>query len=413
MPPTRPSPSRPRRALPFSATDLQGLADLSIDGVLGIVDLVEAMHLTVGRRPGPFGRSPSGRTRGITGFVYGAVRGTTRVVRGTLRPVLGALARVAPAAPSTPQREALLAALNGVWGDHLAATANPLAIPMSLRQAGRALDVEAAGAKSRVLVLVHGLCMNDLHWRRRGHDHGAALARELDMSAVYLHYNSGRHVSENGRAFAALLEELVAQWPVRVDELFIVGHSMGGLVTRSACHYGREAGHRWVGALRSLAFLGTPHHGAPLERGGRHVDALFGVSPYLAPFARLGKVRSAGITDLRFGNLVDEHWSGPQGDDLRHAQRHDDRMPIALPSGVKAYAIAACTSRRADGAAARVVGDGLVPVASAFGEHADPALDFALPASQRRVFAGASHWALLSRQDVYEQLRGWLARGRG
>jgi hypothetical protein len=408
MPPTRPSPSRPRRALPFSASDLQGLADLSIDGVLGIVDLVEAMHLTIGQRPGPFGRPPPGRTRGITGFVYGAVRGTTRVVRGTLRPVLRAIARVAPAAPSTPQREALLAALNGVWGDHLAATANPLAIPMSLRQAGWPLDVEAADPKSRVLVLVHGLCMNDLQWHRRGHDHGAALARELGMSAVYLHYNSGRHVSENGRAFAALLEALVARWPMRVDELVIVGHSMGGLVARSACHYGREAGHRWIDALRSLAFLGTPHHGAPLERGGRHVDALFGVSPYLAPFSRLGKVRSAGITDLRYGNLVDEDWSGPGGDDRRHDQRHDDRRPIALPAGVQAYAIAACTSRRADGSAARVVGDGLVPVASALGEHADPALDLALPESHRRVFMGANHWGLLSRRDVYDQLRGWV-----
>ncbi len=403
----------PRRTLPFSATDLQGLAALSIDGMLGVVDLVEAMHLTIGRRPGMFARSPSGRTRGITGFVYGAVRGTTKLVRGTLSPVLGALARVTPAAASTPQREALLAALNGVWGDHLAATHNPLAIPMSLRQAGQPLDIATVGAKSRVLVLVHGLCMNDLQWRRRGHDHGAALARELDMSVVYLHYNSGRHVSENGRAFAGMLEELLAQWPVHVDELVIVGHSMGGLVARSACHYAREAGHRWLNALRSLVFLGTPHHGAPLERGGRHVDALFGVSPYLAPFARLGKARSAGITDLRFGNLVDEDWSGPLGDDRRHDQRLDERRPIALPPGAQAYAIAGCTSRRVDGVGARVVGDGLVPVASALGEHADRALDLGLPESNRRVFVGANHWTLLSRRDVYEQLRAWLSAGRG
>jgi pimeloyl-ACP methyl ester carboxylesterase len=260
-------------------------------------------------------------------------------------------------------------------------------------------------ASRRIVVLVHGLCMNDLQWSRRNHDHGALLGRELGASTLYLHYNSGLHVSENGRQFAALLEETLAGWPVPVEELVIVAHSMGGLVARSACHYGREAGHRWVASLGKLVFLGTPHHGAPLERGGRRIDALFGVSPYIAPFARVGKVRSAGITDLRFGNVVDEDWSGRD----RHDQRADDRRPVPLPAGVACYAIAACTAARAEGVRARALGDGLVPVASALGEHSDPVRDLALPPSRRRVFSGASHWDLLSRADVYTQLRTWIA----
>jgi hypothetical protein len=390
--------------LPLTAADLQGLAHLGIDGVLGVIDLVEAMHHTIGQRPGVLGAAPAGRTRGITGFVYGAVRGTTRLVRGALSPALGALARVTPPAPLSPPREAVIAALNGVWGDHLAATANSLAIPMSLRQAGRPVASPLPDASRRIVVLVHGLCMNDLQWSRRNHDHGALLGRELGASTLYLHYNSGLHVSENGRAFAALLEETLASWPVPVEEVAIVAHSMGGLVARSACHYGREAGHRWVASLGKLVFLGTPHHGAPLERGGRRIDALFGVSPYIAPFARVGKVRSAGITDLRFGNVVDEDWSGRD----RHDQRHDDRRPVPLPAGVACYAIAACASERAKGVRARVLGDGLVPVASALGEHEDPARHLAFPASRRKVFAATTHWDLLSRRDVYEQVQAWL-----
>jgi pimeloyl-ACP methyl ester carboxylesterase len=388
----------------ITGADLRGLARLGIDGVIGIVDLVEAMHHTIGRRPGVFGVAPAGRTRGITGLVYGTVRGTTRLVRGTLDPVLGALARTTRSAPSSPQREAVIAALNGVWGDHLAATGNPLAIDMSLRRAGRPIAPVPAEATGRLVVLVHGLCMNDVQWARQGHDHGAALSRDLGVSVVYLHYNSGRHVSENGRQFAALLEELVTTWPVPVEDLAIVGHSMGGLVARSACHYGSEAGDRWVDSLRKLVFLGTPHHGAPLERGGRVVDSLFGVSPYIAPFARLGKVRSAGITDLRFGNLLDEDWSGRN----RHDQRHDDRRPTPLPDGVQCHAIAGCAAERAQSVPARLMGDGLVPLDSALGEHADRARSLAFPAAHRRAFTSANHWDLLSRHDVYEQLRDWI-----
>lgn len=391
----------PRSELPLNASDLRGLASLGVDGVLGIVDLVEAMHHTIGRRPWVFGTAPLGRTRGITGLVYRTVRGTTRLVGGTLDPVLGALGRALPAQASSPQREAVVAALNGVWGDHLAASGNPLAITMSMSSR----PTEQTRVGGRLVVLVHGLCMNPLQWLRQGHDHGAALARDLGVDTIYLHYNSGQHVSENGRQFAALLEETLAAWPVPVEELAIVAHSMGGLVARSACHYGRAAGHRWAGALRTLVCLGTPHHGAPLERGGRVVDALFGVSPYVAPFARLGKVRSAGITDLRFGNVLDEDWQGRD----RHDQRHDDRTPLLLPAGVACFAMAGCATSKADGAQARAIGDGLVPVASALGEHPDPSRSLAFGPSRSRVFTAATHWDLLSRADVYAQLRAWVA----
>ena len=133
-------------------------------------------------------------------------------------------------------------------------------------------------------------------------------ARDLGFTPVYLHYNSGLHVSTNGRALAQQLERLVAQWPRPLERLVLLGHSMGGLLARSALYYGTQAGHRWPARLDDLVFLGTPHHGAPLERAGHWVDLVLGATPYAAPFARLGQVRSAGITDLRHGNLMDGDW---------------------------------------------------------------------------------------------------------
>jgi alpha-beta hydrolase superfamily lysophospholipase len=398
-PSSRPAP--PRAAAPITLSDLRGLSRLGIDAAMGVTDIVESMHHTISSRPGIVGAPPGGRTSGITGMVYRTVRGTMRLVGGGLDSLLSAVN--APQGASTPEREAFLAALNGIWGDHLVETGNGLAIPMSLRIGGRPYQEGLTTPTGRLLVLAHGLAMNDLQWTRRGHDHGQALARDLGFTPVYLHYNSGRHVSQNGRDFAAQLDALVADWPVPVEELVILAHSMGGLVARSACHVGADR--PWRAALSRLVFLGTPHHGAPLERGGRLVDSLLGVSPYAAPFARIGKARSAGIIDLRFGNLQDADWQHRE----RHAQKHDDRVPTPLPDGVPAFLVAATTAQRAGGVHGHLIGDGLVPLASALGEHAAPALALHVPPARRLVVTRANHWDLLSRADVYEAIRGWLS----
>jgi pimeloyl-ACP methyl ester carboxylesterase len=445
-----------------AASDLRGLARLGIDGVLGITDLVEAMHHTIASRTAIAGAAPVGRTRGITGFVYRAVRGTTRLVGHAGDALFGVMPshKAASNALRHPTREALLAALNGVWGDHLADSGNPLAISMTLRRgppdrapgataiapatiatataitaSATANDAsDAAPVSGRVLVLVHGLCMNDLQWQRHGHDHGTALAQALGCTPLYLHYNSGRHISSNGRDFADLLERTLAHWPVPVRELSIVGHSMGGLVARSACHHAQQRGLAWLPHLKNLAFLGTPHHGAPLERGGHLLDTMFGLSPYVAPFTRLTGSRSAGITDLRHGNLQDADWqgdvtgeqgstNGPHGD-TTNAQtrtesaqgratprrRRDEGRPTPLPPGVHVGVVAATLARDPCSRRGRMLGDGLVPLASALGGHSDPALALALPASQQLVVPEASHWDLLDRPEVAAQLVRWLQR---
>jgi len=246
--------------------------------------------------------------------------------------------------------------------------------------------------------------MSDRQWLRRGHDHGAALARDLGFTPVYLHYNTGRHVSENGRELAGLLETLFQCWPVPPSELAIVAHSMGGLVARSACHYAAPAS-RWRERLRAIAFLGTPHHGAPLERGGNWVQTLVGRSPYTAPLSRLGMIRSAGITDLRFGNVLDEDWQERD----RFAHGSDGRIRLTLPAGVACYAAAATLSKRPNGSEPRLFADGLVQVASALGRHwqTDRSLDFA--DSHRWIGYGMNHWDLLDRAEVSAKLVEWLS----
>ncbi|MCC7328003.1 MAG: alpha/beta hydrolase [Burkholderiales bacterium] len=395
----------------FNVSDLRGLGLLAADATVGLADLVEAMHHTIGRRPLPFGRAPEGRTTGITGLVYGSVRGITRVAGGGVDALLGLLAPLVAQRRSSDEREAVLAALNGVLGDYLEASRNPLAIPMRLRRGGVPLTLtvpELAAAipeaGNKVLVLLHGLCMNDRQWLRDGHDHGAALARDAGYTPVYLHYNSGRRVCDSGRELAGMLEALLVAWPVPIAEIAMLGHSMGGLVARSAVHGATLAGYEWPGRVARLVTLGTPHLGAPLERAGAMADYLIGISPYSVPFVRLGKLRSAGIQDLRYGSVIEADGRTPAAGGARQPLH-----PLSLPSGVRCYAIAASRQSPPKTPGARVRGDGLVPVASALGRHHDSSFALAFPEMHRFVAYESGHLDLLARRDVYECVLRWLS----
>lgn len=399
------------KKLRVHAADLRGVNQLTIAGIAGVVDLVEAMHYQIASIPRLIAKPKRDRTTGITRLVYRSIHGVIGLVGHGLDRLLAGLTPLLGERSTWPGREALLAALNGVLGDYLAASDNPIAITMGMRRGGIALPLEREAltaaipqAGGKLLVLLHGLCMNDLQWMRNGHDHGAALARDLAYTPVYLRYNSGLHISTNGRTLAEQLEALVRVWPVPLTELVLVGHSMGGLVARSACHYGALARHEWRRRLNKLVFLGTPHHGAPLERGGNWVDILLGVSRYSAPLARLGKIRSAGITDLRFGNLVDEDWKKRD----RFARSGDHRVAVPLPEGVMCFAIAATTAKKAGDLSGRLLGDGIVPLASALGRHANPRLALVFDESRQWVAYGTNHLDLLSQSEVYARIKRWL-----
>jgi pimeloyl-ACP methyl ester carboxylesterase len=322
----------------------------------------------------------AGRTTGITGLVYRSVRGVTRLVGGGLDLALDALAPLLGEAQ--PERaNAALAALNGVLGDYLEATANPLATRMTLQPL-------VDGATGPPLVLLHGLCMNEAQWRREqgkdGVDFPAALAA-LGYQPLGLRYNSGRAIWRNGAELAELLDGVPGP-------LTLLGHSMGGLVARSAI---AQAGRRrWPQRLERLVTLGTPHLGAPLERGGQQVQQLLAVSAYSRPLAALAARRSAGIRDLRHGSLLEA--------DEGVASR------VPLPAGVASYAVAATTAKRPSGPPARWLGDGLVPVASALGQHREAARRLAF--TDTAVFTGLGHLALQTDAAVLRQLQAWLAR---
>ena len=394
----------------LQAADLRGAAQLTTDAVDGLTSLVEAMHARIASLPGvPV--APDERTSGITGLVYKSVRGVTRVVGGSVDALLGWLGPTLAAAGvgSLPQaeREAVVAALNGVLGDHLAATDNPLAITMAFRHQGKplvldrfAMRLRLRDAGPRPLVLLHGRCMSDLQWQRNGHDQGSALAREAGYTPVYLHYNSGLSISTNGRILAQQMERLLDAWPVPIERMAMIGHSMGGLVARSALHHAvliQRGALRWPGRVDDLVCLGTPHQGAPLEAAGHGVDVLLSTAPYAAPLARLGKMRSAGINDLRHGNIVNSSGDGTQRPDA-----------VPLPSGARCYAVAASLGPKGGSLKEHLLGDGLVPVASALGQHREPARRLAFDRERQTVVHATGHLDLLASVEVFDLLRNWL-----
>ncbi len=414
-----------RERLPtwLHVSDIQGLAQLATQGVLGVTGLAEAVQGGVYKTvAAPFGllgsRFVDGtpgatgvKAAGITGFVYGGVKAVTRLAGGAADLLLAGAKPLVGEQASSPQREAMLSAINGVLGDQLLETANPLAITMSLRHQGKPLALDRAGitfalhrAGRKILVLVHGLCMNDLQWTTGNYNHGDELAKALGYTPVYLHYNTGRHVSHNGKEFAELMERLVEAWPQPVDEITLLTHSMGGLVSRSACHAAEQGGMAWRSKLKNIIFLGTPHHGAPLERVGNWVDVLLGSNFITRPFAKIGQVRSSGITDLRYGDAIGSGWA----DADRFEMAPDQREPLPLPAGVDCFTVAATTSAKAGDLQDQLLGDGLVPLASALGEHDKAHHSLGFKPENQWVATSTNHMDLLKKPEVTAQLLTWL-----
>ena len=391
-------PDLPPRPPMVDGNDLRGAHRLLVDAVIGTTDLVEAVHASVlGWPRRVIGLAPKPDTGGIPGLAYNGVRGIARLAGSGIDRLLRWMPNTRGEMDRHPQREALIAVLNGVLGDHLVATDNPLALTATLRMSGRplvpdrdALAISHPDAGARLLVMVHGLCMNDLQWQQGRHHHGDTLADELGFKVTHWHYNSGLPIADNGRAFSDLLQQLVDAWPVPVERIAILAHSMGGLVARAAIATAQADESDWLRKLDTLVSLGTPHLGAPLERAGELLQNVLGISAHSAPFTALGGLRSAGIQDLRQGSLR-----------VRHPP---------LPAHVRAYAVAASTQpRRVDGSIRSLHGDGLVPVASAFGEHEDPALGLGVPEHHRLLVHRTGHLGLLSHPRVHARLRDWLA----
>jgi len=403
-------------------SDIQGYSKLAIEAALGATDIVEDMHHTFLKAPLPLGKADAAPSSGIRGLVYNLLQGTsgtvysairevTKVIGSQLEETLDNLHPNQIHSDSSRSRDAIISILNGVLGDHMRDQGNPMTISMSLRHEGKVLELERnalardiAQPSNKLLVMLHGHCMNELQWCQDGHNHGEILAAANGYTPIYLRYNSGLHISENGRNFSVLLDDLVENWPVPITELNILGYSMGGLVGRSAFHYGAKADHLWQSYVRKMFFVGTPHHGSMLEQAGNVLEKALEISPYSHPLSRLGKIRSAGTTDLRHGNLIDEDRVCQD----RFAHTTDKRQFSQLPSGVDCYAISATIAKEHCEIRGRLIGDGLVPLRSALGHHSDKNRSLDIPQEQQRVFYGMNHMQLLESKEVCAQLQEWI-----
>ena len=392
-------------------SDLQGLTSLISHATVGITDLVEAMHKRV-VHPSFLPSTPVQHlVSNIAGIAYKSIRWGTKFIGGGLDKILAQLVPVLGEIKTTDGEEAVRSALNGIVGDYLEETENHLKITMKFRYQSKTISLDSKSLdetyptiNGKILLMVHGLCMNDIQWTRKEHNHGVALAKELGKTPIYLNYNSGRHISTNGQNFNELLEKLVLHWPVPIEELVIIAHSMGGLVTRSALHYGHQTQKIWTKHLKKIIFLGTPHHGAPLERIGNHLDVILESIPYAKPFAQLGKFRSAGITDLRYGSLIDEDWRGND----RFEVQGDQRQIIPLPKRIECYSIAAINSKATSPAFYKMMGDNLVDVKSVLGQNKNPAKNLHFKKNNTCVVYENTHLDLLNNPEVYTKIKTWL-----
>ena len=397
---------------------------------------------------------------GITGMVYDSIRSiTSEVSKRTITPlsvledslnnrgssnikdnvggsasdsVSGNVSEDAPPSsthsPSPSSiKPTLLSAINGVIGDYLHTQQSPLSIAMTFRQHGNDIELNAlarhiAESEGKLLIMVHGLCMNDVQWRQGEHDHGYHLANDLSCTTVYLHYNTGRHIYQNGIKLNALLGELASQFhslqSQHTLDISVVAHSMGGLVTRSALYYANDAipeaaakteiaeeSIQWAEYLKKIVFLGTPHHGAPLEKAGNWVDLLLGMHHFTAPLTRITQIRSAGIADLRHGYIVESDTHSERRFDFAS----DQRKPIPLPDGVACFAIATTSSASPNAINKHLVGDGLVPLNSALGIHENEAFNLDFKPENQWVGNNISHLGLLGNKTIYHVIHRWLS----
>ena len=384
------------------------------------VSHVEAVHRALAGRTFAFAAPASLPARVIhdiiaTG-VYALIRQTGLAAGLAASELVGAAAGSVLPAGSTPRSNLALAILNATLGDELADQGSPLAIPMAVRcvradvvPRRESVEVAFPEATSKVAVFLHGLGENEESWRlhadRQGlgteSTYGSRLAEDFGYTPVYLRYNSGLHVSENGQHLNSLLDDVVAAWPTRVTELILVGHSMGGLVSRSACHYAHQGNHSWVSMLRHVFYLGTPHLGAGLEQWVSRLSGVFAMLDESRPLASILDRRSAGIKDLSAGYLLDDDWrDGGPG-----SKREPNEVPL-IP-WANHYAISATVTTSRGNPLGRVVGDFLVQPDSARGQSRD-GRHVPFPVGHTRHFGGLHHFNLLNHPSVYEALREWL-----
>jgi pimeloyl-ACP methyl ester carboxylesterase len=406
------------------ADEADGLGRLARVTLRGGTDRIHEVHQGIADRAfravGPVGRPVQVVHDTLSGLTYSGVR----LALGAGARVAGGVASLRVGGEDLDTARAgrvALAILNGAHGDLLAREASALAIDMTVRMAGRAVPPETAALRAafpestgRLAVFLHGLTETEDSWGYGAQKHhgdravtyGSQLRRDLGLTPVYLRYNTGLHISDNGRSLDALLSSLVDAWPVPVQDVVLVGHSMGGLVARSALHQaggGTSDARPWTHLVRDTVTLGSPHLGAPLERGVHRLTAQLARLPETRPLATLLTLRSGGIKDLRRGTLVEADWTGRDLDALPPGEH----THLPLHDSARHFVVLATLSRNPEGRLADLLGDMLVPPRSAIGDTGDDDR-LAFPPDHVHRIGGLHHFDLLDHPLVYARIREWL-----
>ena len=270
------------------------------------------------------------------------------------------------------------AILTGTLGDYLCRTKNGLAIDMGFFRDGARIAPRTLGETGdlkRVAVFVHGIMCTEAVWRfEDGTDYGTRLAADLGLTPLYVRYNTGRRIEDNGEELACLLDALLESSP-GIEEIVLVGYSMGGLLTRSACRFAEREDMAWRALVERCVYIGTPHGGAPAERFGRTFAALMAKipDPYTRAVSTVGNARSQGIKDLGDGDVT-----APLAGDIDH-----------------------CLIAGRLETARGLFGDSVVPVLSATNGHS-------IDGARVVVLPNLTHVDLAHHADVYTAMHRFL-----
>lgn len=314
--------------------------------------------------------------------------------------------------------------LHGAVGHKLHEINPNSSIKMSLREDGKDISIrdihfheKLKKSNHTVVLFIHGLMSDEILWKcpfRQEVGIGNHLEKDFPAVILYLRYNTGLHISQNGRTLSNLLQEIINAGNGLVENLIIVSHSMGGLVTRSACYYAEEQNRRththhmetknqtWIDKLTKIFLIGVPHDGSFLEKIGYITTSVLKNIGLLSTniVAEIADNRSDGIKDLRHGFMVDEDWQRKDNDAL-----HDVKKTEVHPlPHVQYYVIAGALHGDASSPLSIYFGDGLVGKNSASGKVFYSEKNSASENIEFKIFTKVNHISLLYNQEVYHYI---------
>jgi triacylglycerol lipase len=398
---------------PARTTDVAALA---LDyGERLIVGTVRDVHQAISKRAFGATRAVGGRVpesfhdAAITSL-YGAISGMLRISSGSIR----ALAKRGVGRPVESSRigRGVVATVNGLIGDELRMVDDPQANVMAVRKDGGDVPVSPwpigesfRDAGSHIVLFLHGLCENDESWNQGDRSTTSTYAQRIkddtDGTPVFIRYNTGLRVSENGKHLDWLIRQLVASWPTDVTRITLVGHSMGGLVVRGATNHATASGQTWQHLVRDVICLGTPHTGAALEKVAHMGSRVLHFFPESRPFSAILNARSGGILDLRHGYITKEEW---EGQDLTQLWGLDRIAAAPLPHAEYHFVIATLGATKRH-PFSRILGDLLVHFSSAAGIGRSGAV---VDGARLEYLPSTHHFALLNHPRVADWLVQWI-----